>query len=202
MPRSIDPFRDKRRKTSNGGSPKQAQKKKHAKLMRQKRKTTKTEAKLKEVTHDLNVVENRVERAQSILASLQEAPTVAQQRKLIFNMFLEAGFNPLEQMVQEFENIEDPEKRFNAAEKLMQYFAPKLKSVDVTGAQVQEGLTVNVMDFSKTTQKELKAAAREAAQDAVDHAIDVTPEEEPDYSEFLSDEDLMIQEQAKKADGV
>lgn len=204
MPQAIDPFRDKRRRTNCGGSPKQAKKSKHAKLMRQSRKITKTEAKLKEKAKELRVTESKVDRAQAILAGLQDAPTIAQQRKLIFSMFLEADFNPLEKMVQEYDQIEDPEKRFNAAEKLMQYFAPKLKSIDVESAQTAEGggLNINVMDFSKTTQKEL----REAAKEAVDGAIDVTPLDDDDgfteYSEFLSPEELREREAklAEKAD--
>jgi hypothetical protein len=186
MPRR-DPFADKRR-TLKGVKPKQAGKKIAAKRTRQKNKISQTERKLKEVSKELTTTERKLAIKQHMLELVSKAPTPAQQRKMIWATFEELGFNPVTELIECAQTIDDPKERATVIEKLSSMVISKPKSVDIE-AEIKGGLTITVMDYNKTTQKELQETQKAQTQNTVDQAIDVTPESDEDYAEFISEEE-------------
>ena len=80
-------------------------------------------------------------------------------------------------------------QRIMVAKELASHFSSKPKSIDLQ-ATVQSEVTIQVVDFSKTTQAEVKRAAQEAKEAGMSSdVIDVTPTDEPDYSEFQAPEE-------------
>lgn len=158
-----------------------------------------TKEKLREEVQDtkkeLMIERVKLTKTRQALQKIADAPSVTAQRKLMYQMFADEGINPLEIMIHQMQEVDDPKTKFEMAEKLAQYFASKPKSVDIQ-ADVKSNLEINVVDFSNVTQKALKEATQETQ--AIDGAIDVTPVEEPDYSAFMSDEDIMAQEGEKE----
>jgi hypothetical protein len=183
MPRR-DPFADKRR-TLKGVKPKQAAKQIAAKRTRQKNKISQTEKKLKEVSRELTTTERKLAIKQHMLELVSKAPTPAQQRKMIWATFEELGFNPVTELIECAQEIDDPKDRATVIEKLSSMVISKPKSVDIE-AEIKGGLTITVMDFNRTTQKQLQEAH---TTQTIDQAIDVTPEPDEEYDEFISEEE-------------
>ena len=190
MPTKRDPFADKR-KTSNGIPPKQAKRKREVKRVMDTRKIPKATRELNALKKEMSSTEKKLAVKQQLLEMMSQAPTPAQQRKMVLAMFEDAGFNPLQALI-EFVTEKDEtgeyalpvKERIAVTKELSGFFAAKPKTIDLQ-ADVQSNMTVNVVDFSKTTQKDLVAAAM-AAEEAPDAVIDVS--EEPDYSEFTPPE--------------
>jgi len=184
MPRR-DPFADKRKTTPCNGSPIQARKKKKNRRNLHRYYNEKTAKELGEKQKELTKVERELEVRKHLLQMMEDAPSISQQRKIIFSMFKEAGFNPIQALVDyvtetdEEGNLVLPLKdRITLTKELASYYAPKPKSVDIQ-ADIQGNMTINVVDFSKVTQSMLKQAAE-------------APIELPhdgEYEEFLSPEE-------------
>lgn len=170
--------------------PKQAQKQRTRKRARDGRRVMATTKKLEEKKKELTKTEKQLEVKQQMLELVSQAPTPAQQRKLIWATFEELGFNPVTELIECVTQIEDPKDRANVIEKLSSMVISKPKSVDIE-AEIKGGLTISVMDFSKTSQEDLKTAHRSLQEAQVDDAIDVTDTDE--YAEFESDEDRHAQ---------
>lgn len=177
MPKTRDPFIDKRR-TSNGIPPKQVKKQQEAKRGRQRRAATKAEKDMKEKKKELGKVERALSHKEHLLAMMAEAPSIAQQRKILFSMFSEAGFNPVEELIEHAQDKSLPLKeRVKLKEKLMEYFQPKPKSVDIQ-ASVTGEMTIQVVSFDGVTKADLEPAI------PVEEVADTA------YDEFLSPEEL------------
>jgi|DEB0MinimDraft_12_1074336.scaffolds.fasta_scaffold04767_3 hypothetical protein len=191
MPIKRDPFADKR-KTSNGVRPKQAKRKSEVKRVTDTRKVPKQTKKLIELKKETVSVEKKLLVKQQLLEMMSQAPTPAQQRKMVLAMFEDAGFNPLQALI-EFVTEKDADgeyalpvkDRIAVTKELSCFFAAKPKTIDLQ-ADVQSNMTINVVDFAKTTQKDLVAAAM-AADDV--EVYDVGEEDEVyDYGEFTPPE--------------
>lgn len=189
-----DPFRDKRKKGPQGGMPKQAQKQRTRKRVRDGKRTMATTKKLVERKKELVKTEKQLEVRQQMLELVSRAPTPAQQRKLIWATFEELGFNPITELIACVNELEDPKDRASVIEKLSSMVISKPKSIDIE-AEIKGGLTISVMDFSKTTQEDLKQVHRTLGADRLDEAIDVTDTTTDEYAEFESDEDRHAQKQ-------
>lgn len=194
MPK-LDPFRDKRKKTEIGGSPKQAVKQRERKRARDGKRVLASTKRLKEVTKELTKTERKLAIKEHMLALASSAPSPAEMRKLIWATFQELGFNPLTELVQAAQEIDDPKDRATVLDKLASMVIAKPKSVDIQ-AELKGDMTITLMDFSKVTQKDLK----EMQPDPLSGAIDVTPDETEDYSEFVSEEDLERQRREEALD--
>jgi len=199
-----DPFADKR-KTLKGVKPKQAAKKIEQKRCRDTRRIPKASRELAALKTETARTEKQLTIQKQMLELMASAPTPSQQRKIILGIFSESGVNPIQVMIDSLPR--DPETgRVVATTKddlaivsqLASYFAPKPKSIDLQ-AEVQGNLTINVTDFAKTTQADLKSAADEAKQ--ADPIFDISDpdESEPDYAEFEAPE--ATQTVAKNEDG-
>lgn len=186
-----DPFRDKRKRGPKGGMPKQAQIQRERKRARDGKRTMAATKRLKETKKELVKTEKELTVKQQMLALVSQAPTPAQQRKLIWATFEELGFNPVTELIDCVNQIDDPKDRANVIEKLSSMVISKPKSVDIE-AEIKGGLTISVVDFSQVSQAQLKQKAAEAAADTEsmkyadpeDPVIDVS-----EYDEFESDED-------------
>ena len=175
------------RTTSNGCMPKQAAIQRERKRQRQRKKITKTEAKLKQVERELTKTEKKLVVKQQMLELASTAPSPAQMRKLIWATFEELEFNPVTALIDAFNEIKDPKEKAQVAEKLAKMVIANPKSVDIE-AEIKGGLTISLADFSKVTQKQL----RQQTPNPIDQAIDVTPDEDtldPEYAEFVSEEE-------------
>ena len=92
--------------------------------------------------------------------------------------------NPIQIMIDSLPRDEDgrivatSKDELSIVRDLAAYFAPKPKSIDLQ-AEVQGNLTINVTDFSKTTQAHLKSAADAAKE--VDPIYDIADPESDDY---------------------
>lgn len=185
MPRR-DPFADKRR-TTKSGRPKQATKQIKRKIERTKKRTYKAIEEHKVVTKELAKTERELEVRKQLLELAAKAPSPAELRKIVMATFMEADVNPIQEAMA---ILTDENSDLTAKQKadlwldLCGYFAPKPKTLDLQ-ANMQGSLQINVVDFSKVTQKDLK----ESSQDPSDLAIDVTPEDDSSYDEFLSPEE-------------
>ena len=98
MPKSRDPFADKR-KTSNGVSPDQAKKKREVKRTTCTRKKMKAEKDMEKAKKDLVSVQKELTVKQQFLEAMNNAPTPAQQRKALLALFAEKGINPIEELM-------------------------------------------------------------------------------------------------------
>lgn len=192
MPNKRDPFADKR-KTSNGIPPKQAKRKREVKRVTDTRKIPKATRELNALKKEMSSTEKKLAVKQQLLEMMSQAPTPAQQRKMVLAMFEDAGFNPLQALI-EFVTEKDADgnyalpvkERISVTKELSGFFAAKPKTIDLQ-ADVQSNMTVNVVDFSKTTQKDLVAATMAAGEiPEAEAVIDVS--NEPDYSEFTPPE--------------
>jgi hypothetical protein len=196
MPRR-DPFADKR-KTLKGVKPKQAAKQIKRKACRDRRRLPKASQELKETKQELARTQRAVEKQKEIQAHLNElmanAPSPAQQRKVILGMFHEAGINPIQMMFDSFPKDENGQPYAESKEDramlrdLAGYFAPKPKSIDLT-ATSQASVTIQTVDFANTTQKDLKAMAAEEASSVME--AEVLDPANPDgdiYAEFIAPE--------------
>ena len=164
MPKTRDPFADKR-KTSNGVSPTQAKKKREVKRTTCSRKKMKAEKDMEKAKKDLVSVEKKLDIKQQFLNAMNNAPTPAQQRKALLALFAEKGINPIEELMNFTSDDEVPLKeRISIWKELASYTQPKLKSVDIS-ATVSGEMKVVTMDFSKLTQSQLM---KEADDDIVD----------------------------------
>jgi hypothetical protein len=176
MPKSRDPFADKR-KTSNGVSPDQAKKKREVKRTTCTRKKMKAEKDMEKAKKDLVSVEKELTVKQQFLEAMNNAPTPAQQRKALLALFAEKGINPIEELMNFTSDDEVPLKeRISIWKELASYTQPKLKSVDIS-ATVSGEMKVITMDFSKLTQDQLMKHVESEVVDL------------EDYDEFISEED-------------
>ncbi len=194
-----DFFADKR-KTVNGIKPKQAAVQKKKKVDRCYKRRYKAERDLKVAEVELSAKEKEVARITDVRDQLMElmakAPSPAEQRKIIMATFMEANFNPIEVMIDMVTdgNADLTDKdRANIVDKLASYFAPKPKTIDLQ-ADMKSSVNINIVDYSKMTQKDLIAQTQEASDKLVDEAkiIDIVSDE--DYSEFESPEDQIAQQ--------
>lgn len=151
-----------------------------------------TTKKLEEKKRELTKTEKQLEVKQQMLELVSQAPTPAQQRKLIWATFEELGFNPVTELIDCVKELEDPKDRASVIEKLSSMVISKPKSVDIE-AEIKGGLSISVMDFSKTSQEDLKQAHKSLQESKMDDAIDVTDTDE--YAEFESEEDRHAQPQ-------
>jgi len=189
-----DPFADKR-KTLKGVKPKQAAKKIEQKRCRDTRRLPKASRELEEKKQELARTERAVEKQKEIQHHLNElmasAPSPAQQRKAVLGMFMEAGVNPIQMMIDSFPKDEEGRPYAESKEdramlkEMAGYFAPKPKSIDLT-ATSQANVTIQTVDFANTTQADLKPSPADTAQPA-DTIIDVS-EEDNLYAEFEAPE--------------
>lgn len=181
MPKQRDPHADGRR-TSNGIPPKQAKIQKERARSRTRKRTDKASKDCRAATNQLNQVTRELSHKEHLLAMMAEAPTIAAQRKILFSMFSDAGFNPVEELIEHAQDEDLPLKeRVRLKEKLMEYYQPKPKSVDIQ-ASVTGEMTIQVVSFADVTQGALKEA------DVVE-----LPEDR-EYNEFLSPEELDLKE--------
>lgn len=176
MPSKRDPFKDQRF-TSNGVPPKQATKQKEQKRMRTRRKVDKATKDLRAAQKELNATDKVLEQKKMLLSMMQEAPTIAAQRKILFSMFTDAGFNPVQELIEHANDESLPLKDRIALKKtLMEYYQPKPKSVDIQ-ASVTGEMTIQVISFDAVTKTALKEA----------DVVELAPDDE--YDEFLSPEE-------------
>jgi len=184
-----DPFADKRR-TSNGVPPKQAKIQIQRKIERTAKRKYKVVEDLKIAKRELGATEREILVKKEMLALIAEAPSPAEQRKIIMATFKESNFNPIESLIEmaldKDADLSDKD-RAGIINNLAGYFAPKPKTIDLQ-ADMKSSVTVSVMDYSKTTQAELKAVA-EQCDNVLEDAkiIDVVTDE--DYNEFEAPED-------------
>lgn len=202
-----DPFADKR-KTLKGVKPKQAAKQISNKAHRDARRIPKASRELAALKTEATRTEKQLAVQKQMLELMASAPTPAQQRKIILGIFSESGVNPIQVMIDSLPRdsetgrvVATTKDDLAIVSQLAAYFAPKPKSIDLQ-AEVQGNLTINVTDFSKTTQAHLKSAAEEAKQ--ADPIFDISdpdiPDTDgPDYSEFEAPE--ATQTVAKNEDG-
>jgi len=203
-----DPFADKR-KTLKGVKPKQAAKKIEQKRCRDTRRIPKASRELAAIKNEKARTEKQLAVQKQMLELMASAPTPSQQRKIILGIFSESGVNPIQIMIDSLPR--DEEGRIVATSKdelsivrdLAAYFAPKPKSIDLQ-AEVQGNLTINVTDFAKTTQSDLRNAADEAKEadpifDISDEHIDPANPDDHSYAEFEAPE--ATQTVAKNKDG-
>ncbi len=167
-----------RRKKSARHTPKRAKQISEAARMRKVRKTTKTEEKLKEKTKELSLVERKVNNRKELLAMMERAPSVAQQRKILFSMFEEEEFNPIAELIAYAKDKDIPrEERIKIVKDLASFYQPKPRTVDIQ-ADVKGNLSISMIDFRNAIQAEL---------------VDAEPSEPPvvdaEYEEFLSPEE-------------
>ena len=99
MPNKRDPFADKR-KTSNGIPPKQAKRKREVKRVTDTRKIPKATRELNALKKEMSSTEKKLAVKQQLLEMMSQAPTPAQQRKMVLAMFEDAGFNPLQALIE------------------------------------------------------------------------------------------------------
>jgi hypothetical protein len=192
MPIKRDPFADKR-KSSNGVRPKQATKQKERKRVRDTKRLPKASQKLMEIQRETASTEKKLLVKQQLLEMMSEAPTPSQQRKMVLAMFEDAGFNPLGALI-EFVTEKDADgeyvlpvkDRIAVTKELSGFFAAKPKTIDLQ-ADVQSNMTINVVDFAQTTQKDLVAAAM-AADDVDVFDVEEEDDEVHDYGEFTPPE--------------
>ena len=133
---------------------------------------------------DLLNTEVKVKRKKELLEMMSKAPSVAAQRKILFQMFEEADYNPIAVLI---EHATDPktstQDRIALAKELAAYYQPKPKSVDVQGSITGGGgVTINMVDFGKASQRVLKEAHEE---EAATRELD-----DSQYDEFLSPEEI------------
>jgi hypothetical protein len=191
-----DPFMDKR--FSQPGQKtvgqKRAQSRKDNRNHRAKKKIGPAEAELNAVKADIGRAKGNLtqvkNRTQELADALAAAPTPAAQRKIVLGMICESGVNPMAELlamvkIKTGKNALPPDKRRDLLIKLLEYQAPKPKSIDIQ-ADVNSSLTIQVVNFEDTSQGQLKAASDQST---------VEPDEH--YNEFLSPEQLALQ--AKKA---
>jgi hypothetical protein len=110
--------------------------------------------------------------------------------------FMEAKFNPIEVMIDMVKdgNADLTDKdRASIVDKLASYFAPKPKTIDLQ-ADMKSSVNINVVDYSKMTQKDLIAQTQDASNKLVDDAKIIELAEDDDYSEFESPEDQIAQQ--------
>jgi len=182
MTQGRDPFADKR-KTSNGFLPKQAQDQRTASVKRQNKRKYRSMDKARAEKEKLENLEDKVEKAKEIIEMAKQAPTPAQQRRLLFAKFEDHDFDPIEEMIKYAKNKKHSMKdRLPIIKQLSELGYAKPKSIDVV-ADVKSSQQIVVMDFSKTTQAQLK------------QATPVLPDQLPEvpdgaYDEFLSPEEI------------
>jgi DNA-binding MarR family transcriptional regulator len=185
MPKKRDPFADKR-KTSNGVRPKQATTQIKRKLDRNYKRRYKVERDLKAAEVALTTTERELLVKKQMLDLISEAPSPAEQRKIIMATFMESNFNPIEALIDmamdETADLTDKD-RAGLMNNLASYFAPKPKSLDLQ-ADMKSSVNINVMDFSKVTQADLVQKAIES------EVIDIVNEDD-DYNEFEAPEDQL-----------
>jgi len=197
MGKHADPFMDKR--FNQRGQPSAA--KKRAKKKREnfqrtvKKRIPKAEAELAAIKDKVRTQKTQLtiakNKTQELLDAMSKAPTPAAQRKIVLGMICDSGLNPLKELL-DMAKVKSGAKALPAKErrdlllKLLEYQAPKPKSIDIQ-ADVSSSLTVNVVDFANTSQKQLKEA----------DAIDVP--EDAEFDEFLSPEQIALREKEKAA---
>ena len=199
MPIRHDPFMDKRRNQPNRASvaKKKAAKKRYNKQRTLKKHKLKAEQELADVKQQ--VTQQKIQlttaknKTQELLEAMEKAPTPAAQRKIVLGMITESGLNPLKELLdmakcKTGKNALPPDKRRDLLIKLLEYQAPKPKSIDIQ-ADVSSSLTINVVDYANTSQRQLKEA---------DEVIDVP--EDSEFDEFLSPEQIAQREKQKAID--
>jgi len=147
----------------------------------------------KQLTAAKNGLREVKKRSQELLEAMEKAPTPAAQRKVVLGMITESGLNPLKELLdmaknKTGKNALPADKRRDLLLKLLEYQAPKPKSIDVQ-ADVSSSVTIEVMDYSKTSRAMLEAEDQET--------IDLP--EDAAYDEFLSPEQIANREKAAKA---
>lgn len=180
-----NPFAD-RRFHQPGFTPKQVKVQKARKHKRIRAKIPKVEKELQDAKLELLNVNTKVKRRQELLEMMSKAPSVAAQRKILFQMFEEADYNPIQTLIDHATDPATPvRERIALAKELAAYYQPKPKSVEVQGhLSGGSGVTINVVDFGKASQAVLRADHAQTLPDTNDE-----PDDEA-YAEFLSPEEL------------
>lgn len=193
----VDPFKDKRFNQPNRASwaKKKAKKKRENYQRTVKKQIPKAEAELAAIKDKVRTQKTQLtiakNKTQELLDAMSKAPTPAAQRKIVLGMICDSGLNPLKELL-DMAKVKSGAKSLPAKErrdlllKLLEYQAPKPKSIDIQ-ADVSSSLTINVVDFANTSQKQLKAA----------DALDVP--EDSEFDEFLSPEQIAQREKEKTA---
>lgn len=177
---SRDPHADKR-KTSNGQRPLQAENKIKKAEKRQASRALRLKWKAENEKKKLERLKKNVNKQEELLEAMKQAPTPAQQRKLLFAKFEDHDFDPIDEMIKYAKNPRIPMKeRMPIIKQLSELGYAKPKSIDVQ-ADVKTESQIMVVDFSSVSQAQLKQATPvpEAALPA-----------DEEYDEFLSPEEL------------
>ncbi len=196
MPIRHDPFMDKRRNQPGrpSAAKKKAQKKRKNYQRTVKKNIPKAEAELAAIKDQVRIQKGQLTMAknktQELLEAMEKAPTPAAQRKIVLGMITDSGLNPLKELLdmakcKTGKNALPPDKRRDLLIKLLEYQAPKPKSIDIQ-ADVSSNVSIQVVDFSTASQAKLKQA------DAVE-----LPDSE--YDEFLSPEQIAQREKESAA---
>lgn len=158
-----------------GKTPKQVVKQQNAKRTRCHRKRMKAEKDMKVAQKELAKVEKDLSIKQQFREMMATAPTPAEQRKALLAMFADRGINPIEELMKFTEDSEvSLKERIAIWKELASYTQPKLKSVDVQQT-ISGEMKIMTIDYSKISKS-----------DIVDAEV---INNEPEYDEFLSDED-------------
>lgn len=158
-----------------GKTPKQVVKQQNAKRTRCHRKRMKAEKDMKIAQKELAKVEKDLSIKQQFREMMATAPTPAEQRKALLAMFADRGINPIEELMKFTEDSEvSLKERIAIWKELASYTQPKLKSVDVQQT-ISGEMKIMTIDYSKISKS-----------DIVDAEV---INNEPEYDEFLSDED-------------
>jgi len=195
MSEQHDPFKDKRfnQRGRPSAAKKKAQKKKDNFQRTVKKRIPKAEAELAAIKDKVRLQKGQLTMAknktQELLEAMANAPTPAAQRKIMHGMFCDSGLNPLKELLEiasktTGKNALPPKERRDLLLKLLEYQAPKPKSIDIQ-ADVSSSVTIKVVDFANTTQKQLKSV----------DAIEVP--EDKEFDEFLSPEQIAQREKEK-----
>jgi hypothetical protein len=158
-----------------GKTPKQVIKQQNAKRTRCHRKRMKAEEDMKVAKKELAKVEKDLSIKQQFRDMMATAPTPAEQRKALLAMFADRGINPIEELMKFTEDSDvSLKERIAIWKELASYTQPKLKSVDVQQT-ISGEMKIMTVDYSKISKS-----------DIIDAKI---VEPDPQYDEFLSDED-------------
>jgi len=158
-----------------GKTPKQVVKQQNAKRTRCHRKRMKAEKDMKVAKKELAKVEKDLSIKQQFREMMATAPTPTEQRKALLAMFADRGINPIEELMKFTEDSEvSLKERIAIWKELASYTQPKLKSVDVQQT-ISGEMKIMTIDYSKISKSDILDA----------EIID----KEPEYDEFLSDED-------------
>jgi len=135
----------------------------------------KAEKDMKVAKKELAKVEKDLSIKQQFREMMATAPTPTEQRKALLAMFADRGINPIEELMKFTEDSEvSLKERIAIWKELASYTQPKLKSVDVQQT-ISGEMKIMTIDYSKISKSDILDA----------EIID----KEPEYDEFLSDED-------------